>query len=75
MRPKAEWAIDSEPIRARGIIVKYPIYFTKREKNRPMTQALDTFASYNPTILFIWFKFDNRLILPVHEGVRFYPDL
>ena len=23
MRPKAEWAIDSEPIRARGIIVKY----------------------------------------------------
>ena len=25
MRPKAEWAIDSEPIRARGIIVKYSI--------------------------------------------------
>ena len=24
MRPKAEWAIDSQPIRARGIIVKYP---------------------------------------------------
>ena len=23
MRPKAEWAIDSEPIRARGIIVNY----------------------------------------------------
>ena len=23
MRPKAEWATDSEPIRARGIIVKY----------------------------------------------------
>ena len=22
MRPKAEWAIDSEPIRAQGIIVK-----------------------------------------------------
>ena len=26
MRPKAEWAIDSEPIRARGIIVKYKVY-------------------------------------------------
>ena len=24
MRPKASWAIDSEPIRARRIIVKYP---------------------------------------------------
>ena len=23
MRPKAEWGTDSEPIRARGIIVKY----------------------------------------------------
>ena len=23
MRPSASWAIDSEPIRARGIIVKY----------------------------------------------------
>ena len=23
MRPKASWAIDSEPIRARGMIVKY----------------------------------------------------
>ena len=26
MRPKAEWAIDSEPIRARGIIVIYKKY-------------------------------------------------
>ena len=26
MRPKAEWAIDSEPIRARGIIVKYSVW-------------------------------------------------
>ena len=25
MRPKAEWAIDSEPIRARGTIVKYSV--------------------------------------------------
>ena len=25
MRPKASWAIDSEPIRARGIIVKYTL--------------------------------------------------
>ena len=24
MRPSASWAIDSEPIRARRIIVKYP---------------------------------------------------
>ena len=47
----------------------------KKGKNRPMTQALDTFASYNTTILFIWFKFDNRLILLVHKGVRFYPNL
>ena len=27
MRPKAEWAIDSEPIRARGIIVNYYVIF------------------------------------------------
>ena len=26
MRPKAEWAIDSEPIRARGIIVNYYVF-------------------------------------------------
>ena len=25
MRPKASWAIDSEPIRARGIIAKYEL--------------------------------------------------
>ena len=47
----------------------------KKGKNYPMTQAVNTFASYNLTILFIWFKFDNRLILPVHKGVRFYPKL
>ena len=29
MRPKAEWAIDSEPIRARGIFVKYCIKVNK----------------------------------------------
>ena len=44
----------------------------KKGKNHPMTQA---FASYNLTIVFIWFKFDNRLILPVHKGVSFYPNL
>ena len=27
MRPKAEWATDSEPIRARGIIGKYKFSF------------------------------------------------
>lgn len=43
----------------------------KKGKNYPMTQAVDTFASYNLTILFIWFKFDNRLILPVHKGLDF----
>ena len=26
MRPKAEWAIDSDPIRARGVIVNYEIW-------------------------------------------------
>ena len=26
MRPKAEWAIDSDPIRAGGIIVNYEIW-------------------------------------------------
>ena len=25
IRPSASWAIDSEPIRARGIIVNYPL--------------------------------------------------
>ena len=33
MRPKAEWAIDSEPIRARGIIVKYLLNFTGQVKS------------------------------------------
>ena len=27
MKPKAEWAIDSEAMRARGIIVDYSFYF------------------------------------------------
>ena len=32
MRPKAEWAIDSEAVRARGKIVKY-IFFLKRGRS------------------------------------------
>ena len=32
MRPKAEWTIDSKPIRARRIIVKY-IFFLKRGRS------------------------------------------
>ena len=42
----------------------------KKGKNHPMTQAVDTFASYNLTILFIWLKFDNRLILVERAAVR-----
>ena len=38
MRPKAEWAIDSEPIRARGIIVKYmSVKVCQGEKLPPQT--------------------------------------
>ena len=38
MRPKAEWAIDSEPIRAPGIIVKEPFH--------SRTQRLFKFSIY-----------------------------
>ena len=43
MRPKAEWAIDSEPIRARGIIVKYTMMakpIKTLELHYPMIQLL-----------------------------------
>ena len=33
MMPKASWAIDSEPIRARGIIVKYPEFQSSYHQN------------------------------------------
>ena len=41
MRPKAEWAIDSEPIRARGIIFK----------SRPWDPCEKDFISYRIPLL------------------------
>ena len=42
MRPRAEWAIDSEPIRARGIIVNYLYFIT-------YSQALEGFELQEKT--------------------------
>ena len=43
MRPKAEWAIDSEPIRARGLIVKYTM----------MAKAIRALELHYPMIQFL----------------------
>ena len=64
MRPKAEWAIDSEPIRAQGIIVKvFSPAFVQLEKGMikhhwclflPLLLRRDEFFIPNSTELSVW---------------------
>ena len=49
MRPKAEWAIDSEPIRARGVIVKYQanrFFFNPVKVQETAMHRLESFFSH-----------------------------
>ena len=49
MRPKAEWAIDSEPIRARGMIVKNIASRMKARSGQNHDNKIALQVSFNPT--------------------------
>ena len=53
MRPEAEWAIDSEPIRARRIIVKKPARVDQIRRCLPTAEGRQSWRKWRKISLII----------------------
>ena len=70
MRPKAEWAIDSEAMRARGIIVKYcKIQLVDKKKISRQNIFRKLKLAFNPFLPPKHYKYGERFSLLVGYNI------